>query len=998
MHTESFGQTVRAGLTSMSAAFAQLRRGMAAFAIPALVLFASACDDNVFDGDGGGTSNPPVIEELTGQPSTVSAGGTVRLGVVASGQRPIQTVNVNIRAGATSRDTTITLSSPAVSINETFDIPLSATLSGTDLELTVTVEDDRGTESEPSVLSLPIEDAASPTVEILRPVRPSMTATGDTSAVGTGSTLRVEVRVADESGIEEVRITGQAFRGDPELGTDVVVTRFEERVVTFPRPGVDTLPTDTIIRRDLPQVGDSTETVMIIVRARDLFGNVTADTVPVIVGGPDVQILRPSDGSTHGLTADLTIRVAIADPAGIQSATLDLAGVVNQSIPLPVSGLPTVDTVTYVLPAASISSTGTLTISATARNSRGIGAPSAPTVVTVVAENTNDQTPPDVTFSMSPLPKLSAPLSRVEMLDTLVIVASADDQGGVGVTRLGVIVESIVGGVTAPVFNIFQDYSPPRTNPDTTLRIAIRDLYDNVSATLASTVELPDSIDLRVSVYAWDASSNTDTAFTAIGAASQRGFLLTVAGFTARLPGRGIISDAVIDTMPGDERLFLSNFTQSRVDVLNLRDTTFVAGGILAGAQPWGLFIDLSRDTLIAANSGGTNLSKVPLRLATLAEDPSERVHTPEAVIYQLNRELDAQLNPRFSGFFVGYSDRPQFVAQAISGALLYSTVPTEAAADGTIRMAIKQPGWEAYETYFLFPGGDPSDEALEESFLILNADRVGTVPTDSGDLIFIVDHLPGFPDATFTVEGTETTVFAAAAAAGSDVVKCPGGVDRGAVSVQDTTFVAASGDNRWIAFGEGATADQGRIIMFDGTSTQPLVAGCAASGQSTEVQIRDLIDNASERVTGLGLNANGTLGVARGDFAAYYFDRSLRLEGRFEEDINPGGFGATLHPLHDTESAGSTPETLSFVGTAESTIKIIDTFHFFARGEVPIRDPIVGPLRATMPLQGFDNIGLTCPGDPACVVVKLFGVTQSAGSTQPDGVVLIDVRERDIQ
>ena len=196
---------------------------------------------------------------------------------------------------------------------------------------------------------------------------------------------------------------------------------------------------------------------------------------------------------------------------------------------------------------------------------------------------------------------------------------------------------------------------------------------------------------------------------------------------------------------------------------------------------------------------------------------------------------------------------------------------------------------------------------------------------------------------------------------------------------------------------GEGATVEQGRIIMFDGSNTQPLSPSCLPVGQSNEVQIADLVDNASERVTGLGLNANGTLGVARGDFAAYYFDRALRLEGSYYEDINPGGFGAALHPLHDEESGGSDDETLSFVGTAESTIKIIDTFHFFARGEIPIRDPIVGPLRATLPLPGFDNVALTCPGDPACVVVKLFGVTQSAGSVQPDGVVLIDVRERDI-
>ena len=95
--------------------------------------------------------------------------------MAASGQRPIETVNVSLRAGSTTRDTVIALESPAVSIDETFLIPLSATLSGTDLVVTVTVEDDRDTETDPRSLTIPIEDASLPTVYIQRPVRPTQT-------------------------------------------------------------------------------------------------------------------------------------------------------------------------------------------------------------------------------------------------------------------------------------------------------------------------------------------------------------------------------------------------------------------------------------------------------------------------------------------------------------------------------------------------------------------------------------------------------------------------------------------------------------------------------------------------------------------------------------------------------------------------------------------------------------------------------------------------------
>lgn len=980
-----------------------LRRAGLAFAVVAATL-TSACEDNIFDGPGGGDAVPPEITSLTG-PETIRAGETLFLDIVANSPsgRPIDSVSVSLESGATQRDTTIAVTS-GVSINESLAIPMSATLPGTELVVTARAIDDIGTESEPFSITIAIEDSEAPTVQIVRPVGPEATG-GDTTAVGTGSDLRVEARVTDASGIEQVRFIGLALRGDPELGTDEEVIRFAERVVTFPRPGVDTFPTDTVIRRDLPQVGDSTEAVHIIVEATDVFGNVTADTVPVFVGGPDVQILRPSDGATHNEATDLTVRVAVADPGGIESVTLTFSGsAVDLPVPIvvevPLTGQPTSDTITHILPATSIVQ-GSLTISASASNVRGINAPATPVNLSVVSGGQVESNAPQVSFTIDPQPRLTAPLPRLEMLDTITINASADDQGGSGVALLGVNVIARVDGRTqTATISAITTYDPPRSNPDTTIRLAVRDIYDAVSATLAESVELPDSLELRLEVFAQDVAGNADTVRSSAGSTSQRGFILTVAGYTARLPGRGIISDAVIDTTAGRESLYLSNFTQSRVDVLMLDDSTFLPGGILAGAQPWGLFISdddgTNLDTLIVANSGGTNLSKIPLHISPLREAVLQRVHTPEAVIYQFDRELDQQLNARFAYQFFGFSDRPQFVAQGISGALLYSTVPTAAAAGGTIRMALKQPGWQSYEDYFLFPGGDPSDEEDAESFLILNVDRALVIATDTGDLIRIVDHVPGFPSSVIDVIGTETTVFNDAIAAGSDVVKCSGSFRNDAVALQDTTFVAASGDESWIAFGEGATAEAGRIIMFDGSVTTPLDPFCLATGQSHEIQITDLVHNASERVTGLGLNNNGTLGVARGDFAAYFFDRALRLEGMFSDDINPGGFGAALHPDHDEESGGSDATTLSFVGTAESTVKIVDTYHFFARGEVPIRDRIVGPLRATRPLPS-DNAGLTCPTDDRCVVVKLFGVTQSEGSSQPDGVVIIDVREADI-
>lgn len=952
----------------------------------AFSLFAvSACDNgNALDNPGGGGAKPEITDVAA--PGSVAAGDTMQLTVSATGERNIVRIIVRTQASAGSaRTDTFAVDPIAKTIAELVEVPLSSTLSGTSLNVTVTVEDEAGKASEAELLSIPISDSDAPTVDILNP--PSPTA-GDTAAVGTGAALRVEARVVDNSGIAEVRMVGYAFRGDPELGTDQRIERFIEKVVTFPATGVDTVPTDTIIRRDLVQQGDSTEAVLVIVTATDLFGNTTSDTVPVIVGGPNIAIVRPTDGSTHRNTADLIVQIAVSDSAGVESASLDLSGILTGTVTLPVSGLPKVDTITYTITSAQFAgATGGLTLRPRATNARGIPATGAPVSVTVVDNTAVDNTAPAVTLDVTPLPLLQQPLPRVEQLDTISVTVAADDQGGTGVVQLGALVAvKLNHGADSLQLDFTQNYATPQTNPTRTFRIPVDSIYDLVSPSLAESVELPDSLDLRIRGYAFDQQSNSDTVTVANGVSASRGYILAVGGYTISLPGSGIISDAVIDTVTNDERLFLSNYTQSRVDVLELRDTTFVPGGVLAGSQPWGLFI--ADDTLVVANSGGTNFSKVDLRAATLTEAAASRVYTPEVVLYQVNIAVDDALNERYEGVAFGYSDRPQFLAVTDVGDILFSTMPPPNAPNGagTIRRGQRLPGWNSYEITLLYPGGDPADEAVDNSYVIANADSLGIVRYADADSLVIYDHVLGFPSSVIMGVGDPTTAAASIRTQGGDVIAYAGGYLPQNVILSDTTFVAASGDRKWVAFGEGATAPTGRVIMWN-----------ASIGQSTTIQISDLVDNAAERVTGIGLNQNGTLGVFRGDFGVYFFTQDLRQQGSYTEDINPGGFGATFHPSLATYTDPNDPAALSFVGTAESTVKIIDTFHFFAVGELPIKQPLAGPLRATLPLPGFDNVGLTCPGNPQCVVIKLFGVVKSAGATDPDGVVIIDVREKDL-
>src|SRR5688500_5238451 len=162
-----------------------LRRAGATLVLVAATL-TTACADNIFDGPGGGRTPPPEISDVIG-PARVNAGDTIDLQVIATSQRPIDSVHVTLTAGTTVRDTAILLSSPSTSINEVFEIPLPSTLSGTSLNVSVVVADGQNT-SEPTEITIEIEDRSDPIVQIIDPPP------GDTVGVGTGTAYLVRAR------------------------------------------------------------------------------------------------------------------------------------------------------------------------------------------------------------------------------------------------------------------------------------------------------------------------------------------------------------------------------------------------------------------------------------------------------------------------------------------------------------------------------------------------------------------------------------------------------------------------------------------------------------------------------------------------------------------------------------------------------------------------------------------------------------------------------------
>lgn len=883
-------------------------------------------------------------------------------------------------------------------------------------------------------------DTRAPTVQILAPSGVE----GAPSAKPLGDSVLVTVQATDDIGLDSIIFFGIAFRGDVDLGTDTIVTRFESKTALLL-----TMPEDTTVSRFLIAVDDTIkETAQIVAFAFDTLGNVSSDTVPLVLGGPDVQILNLAEGDVITAGGALSLRIEAQDPLGIASVRVDLTGAVELTVSQAVNPPEDTTTVDLVIPIPPLA-TGALELVARASNTLDVTGQTGILNLTVVSSQAGDIIPPTVKFELS----VGDRLELQEFIN--VEVTARDDNQGSGVRTVGFTVLSIsptrgdtliqtssttfaavrsgtvVEDLQFPVFN-----ADPLALPDTLIfevtAFAIDD-QDNCSASVG--------VDSLVALPCTTLPSGQTSALDRSGLRDQR---IIVAGRTVALPTGGLILDAAVDTTRS--RLYLSNHDRDRIEVFRLQEEDFLEA-VPVGAEPWGLSMHPCYatvplpgcgDSLWVANSGGTNVSVIDLtNLNAPIEQPGRRFLTPDVVLWDVEEAEDENGTITWLASFIpdalsqGFSDRPQFLAQDFTGRVLYSTKVTELGDLGTIRKAF-DPGGADPEVILLTEHGVLSD--APEFKAIKNVDRITNGvfvsvdpldPTLDVGTLSIFDHPPGdLQTSNQFGPATLDNAIRLAGLGGSDIVSNDGSRwDVGSIGFSDTTFVTASGNGALVAFGEGSVIPVGRIISYDAASDR--VTG--------SIPVTDLMTNPGETVRGLGLNFDGTLGVARG-FQAYFFTADdLRLQG--VADLPNGGAGAVLHPLHAnarslTNPAGVyRPDThLAFLGTGQNTVDIIDTFHFFRSGRLFIRDVVAGPLRAVLPFAN-DNAGLTCaqvpvtgldatgtlvtigqavqvfagnnfttphpaqggPTEDACIVLKLFGVTDSGG------VVVIDVRKSDI-
>lgn len=876
-----------------------------------------------------------------------------------------------------------------------------------------------------------VADRKAPVTTILAPRGDSL------SAKPLGDSVLVTARVTDNLGVRSVSMRGIALRGSKDLGTDTVVNRFVEWDIPFKTP-----VKDTTISRYLRATKDSTkETAYIVVIAADSSGNQSSDTVALVLGGPDVEILDIINGQSIQAGLGLTARVRAQDPQGIIQVRIQITGAfdttVVKSITPPEDSV-VVDTV-IAIPETAI---GPMYVTASARNSLDVSGQDGPLTLNIIATGIGDTIRPV-------LKHVSSAPERMEMQDSVTVAVTGTDQGsGVALSGYTVLGISPTRGDTV-IKTDSAAYEPPRTG---TVTRFFRFASFNVDS-----LNLPDTLVYEITSWMKDAQGNCaasvgldslmalpcDTLPTgeivAQGRAGQRLTRSVVAGKTVLLPAGGKIMDAAVDT--ARKRLYLSNIQTNQLEVFDLQSERFNTA-IGVGSEPWGLAFSRDNDSLWVANSGGVNLSVVDLDAAREVDE--DRLLTPDVLLFDVELKtgtgsISYVITPLPQAEPPAFSDRPQYVAVDSFGNVVYSTKTTDIGNLGTARKAFFVPGWQRSEAKIFVEHGvlDQKEDfwaiahidSIETAVDTLSVDSLG-VPTIAARMA-LYDHVPGFPDsvieglarsdATGAVEGAAADLVAA----GSDIRVASGNTwNITNLGFKDTTYVSGSGDGGWVGIGEGGAAPVGRVLMYRASPT-------TVTGLSRWIMVANLLDNPSEEVRGLGLNYDGTMAVVRGKAAAYFITPAdLLLQGETGIPSATRGTGAALHPLHanartlDNLDGEYRPDThLAFVASGERTVDIIDTQRFKRVGRIYIRDVVTGPLRAVLPFPA-DNTGNTCAtmavtdrdgrhiGDAVqiyeggnfnapiapdgvtqdrCVVMKLFAPTSGGG------VVVIDVRKADV-
>lgn len=523
---------------------------------------------------------------------------------------------------------------------------------------------------------------------------------------------------------------------------------------------------------------------------------------------------------------------------------------------------------------------------------------------------------PVVQFSVSP---------RVEVNDSIQV--SATDQ--TGITTLGYEVRRAIGGT----IEVKDSVSANGNFTQQAKTFAMRLPYSTFPTTIY--------------VQAFARNSNNVRAYAkTVGGADKVDTVIVVSGATKALPNGGAIMDAIYH--PRTDRLYLTNIQKNQLEVFNLADSSFKSS-INVGSRPWGIapwprdHNGTLGDTLLVANSGGTDISYVDLNMGSTGREVS-RYALPNIIAFTITTTK----NPT-TGLLIqqrtkyDFSDRPQYLGATCQGSgaacgdviLTYSTTPTGGQSDpfsrnnGTLR-------WEnlrTHQSHFFFEQAEGADVDRADTLEIIRYDANGQ---DVNTLV---------PYKQWAKAGTDSQLV-------STVVKISG------LGFRDTTFVRNSGNFRRAAFGEGGQVQGTRALTFDasrGLSNQVILDnGKVATvpiatedrGLSGAQDVSDFVANSFARVSGVAMNFDGSLTGVRAD-STYLLNPALRLQGILPTAASNSGLD--FHPANSGPNSFPLQSRLVFAASADPEIDIYDSYCYKLVTTVPIKDPIIGPIKASI-------------------------------------------------
>ena len=666
--------------------------------------------------------------------------------------------------------------------------------------------------------------------------------------------LAFQVEVKDNLGIKKIKVN---ISGGLSMSFDT----------TFTTANTDAVVPFTIgVSRSIPK---GTPVVVSAFALDGALNKSATDTLNLTVGNvpaADVRLNSPANGSIAVIGKSIVLSLSARSAVKVRSIGFKTTGsFVTSDSTAYSSPLPDSVSVLDTLAIPANAPTGPLNIAPFVLDSLGqrtVG----PVVVLNIQPPSAINSTPVVSFSHT---------NRIEVNDTLHIEAS--DQ--TGIVTMGYEVRRAPGGTIDSKDSL-------QSNGNITSQIRTFEM------------RLPyTQFPTTVYVQAFARNSNGVRAYAKLPGGAERVDTLTVvAGSTKSLPSGGVVADALYHQ--GTDRLYFTNIERNQLEVFSLTDSSFKSP-ILVGSRPWGIAAwprdhnGTMGDTLLVANSGGTDISYVNLNGGGSGREVY-RYALPNIIAYTVTSKRSP------AGFLVtertkyDFSDRPQFIGTTCTGTgfgcgdvvLTYSTTPTPGQSEpfdknnGTLR-------WEnliTHQSHFYF------EQAMGQD-------------ANSADTLEIIRYDANTGDPTVLVPQLQNAVTATGEKFNYSIV-----VRKTELGFRDTTFVRNSGNFTRAAYGEGGPVQGTRAMTFDvnrGFETQVTdISGKVGTlpipvidrGISRAADVSDFVANSFASVKGVAMNFDGSLAGIRAD-STYLLNLQLRLQGIL--GTTQSNAGLDFHPLN---------------------------------------------------------------------------------------------------